>query len=152
MEKEGEMRMERQKGQSMVEFAFILPLFVFIFLAIMYMGMLFADYLSFNDIARSAARYAAINGTDATTISTLRTSYDTKYSSGDIMHTSLYKWNPESEDDFYITKSTDGKSVSVKIVLRESEENEGVSMNSVLSFAVPKTLTITYEMYNEKGT
>ena len=48
MEKEGEMRMERQKGQSMVEFAFILPLFVFIFLAIMYMGMLFADYLSFN--------------------------------------------------------------------------------------------------------
>ena len=68
------------------------------------------------------------------------------------MHTSLYKWNPESEDDFYITKSTDGKSVSVKIVLRESEENEGVSMNSVLSFAVPKRLTITYEMYNEKGT
>ena len=150
------MRMERQKGQSMVEFALILPLFVFIFLAIMYMGMLFADYLSFNDIARSAARYAAINGTDTTTVSAMRTDYVNKYKNGGIMHTNLYKWDPSTDTGLKFESLTDGttgaKSVKVTITLQETSDNEGVSMSKVLSFAMPKTLKITYEMYNEKGT
>ena len=163
MEKEGEMRMERQKGQSMVEFAFILPLFVFIFLAIMYMGMLFADYLSFNDIARSAARYTAINGTtDSTKISTLRSSYKTKYDDGGIMHTNLYTWNPMDEDEGLQIKSvkdtaTSTNSVQVTIVLNKaSSSSDGevrlTSAGNVFSFALPDKLTIKYEMYQENNT
>ena len=42
--------------------------------------------------------------------------------------------------------------MKVTITLQETSDNEGVSMSKVLSFAMPETLTITYEMYNEKGT
>lgn len=52
--------MKNNKGQSLVEFALILPLFLFLVFAIIYCGMLFHDYSSLSSIARSAAREAAI--------------------------------------------------------------------------------------------
>ncbi len=52
--------MKKNKGQSLVEFALILPLFLFLVFAIIYCGMLFHDYSSLSSIARSAAREAAI--------------------------------------------------------------------------------------------
>ena len=52
--------MKKSKGQSLVEFALILPLFLFLVFAIIYCGMLFHDYSSLSSIARSAAREAAI--------------------------------------------------------------------------------------------
>jgi len=52
--------MKKSKGQSLVEFALILPLFLFLVFAIIYAGMLFHDYSSLSSIARSAAREAAI--------------------------------------------------------------------------------------------
>ena len=52
--------MKKNKGQSLVEFALILPLFLFLVFAIIYCGMLFHDYSSLSSIARSAAREASI--------------------------------------------------------------------------------------------
>jgi Flp pilus assembly protein TadG len=52
--------MRKNKGQSLVEFALILPLFLFLVFAIIYCGMLFHDYSALSSIARSAAREAAI--------------------------------------------------------------------------------------------
>jgi len=52
--------MKKSKGQSLVEFALILPLFLFLIFAIIYAGMLFHDYSALSSIARSAAREAAI--------------------------------------------------------------------------------------------
>ena len=52
--------MKKSKGQSLVEFALILPLFLFLVFAIIYCVMLFHDYSSLSSIARSAAREAAI--------------------------------------------------------------------------------------------
>jgi len=52
--------MKKSKGQSLVEFALILPLFLFLVFAIIYCGMLFHDYSALSSIARSAAREAAI--------------------------------------------------------------------------------------------
>ena len=52
--------MKKSKGQSLIEFALILPLFLFLIFAIIYAGMLFHDYSALSSIARSAAREAAI--------------------------------------------------------------------------------------------
>ena len=52
--------MKRQKGQVIVEFALILPFLLLFICGIIYSGMLFHDYSSLSNIARSAAREAAI--------------------------------------------------------------------------------------------
>ena len=53
--------MSKQKGQSMVEFAFILPGLIFIFLGLVYGGILFMDYIQYNNAARAIARAAAFS-------------------------------------------------------------------------------------------
>ncbi|MBR1580822.1 MAG: pilus assembly protein [Selenomonadaceae bacterium] len=45
-----------RKGQSMVEFALVVPMLVFLFLGIMYLGITFMDYTQYNNAARDAAR------------------------------------------------------------------------------------------------
>ena len=63
--------MKKNKGQSLVEFTLVLPLFLFLVFAIIYAGMLFHDYSTLTGIARSAAREAAIiTGTDYSGIQT----------------------------------------------------------------------------------
>jgi Flp pilus assembly protein TadG len=52
--------MKKEKGQSLVEFALVIPFFLFLVFAIIYAGMLFHDYSTLTGIARSAAREAAI--------------------------------------------------------------------------------------------
>lgn len=51
--------MLKQKGQSVVEFAFIAPLFMVIVLGMIYGGILFMDYLQYNNDARAIAREVA---------------------------------------------------------------------------------------------
>ena len=53
--------MSKQKGQSMVEFALILPGLIFIFLGLVYGGILFMDYIQYNNAARAIARAAAFS-------------------------------------------------------------------------------------------
>ena len=50
-----------KKAQAMVEFAVIIPLFIMLIMGIMYSGMIFADYMSFNNIARSSAHEASLS-------------------------------------------------------------------------------------------
>ena len=56
-----ELRGER--GQSIVEFAFILPFLLFLLLAITQFGLAFHNYLAITDAARVGARAAAVNRT-----------------------------------------------------------------------------------------
>ena len=53
--------MLKQKGQSLVEFAFILPGLICIFLGLVYGGILFMDYIQYNNAARAIARAAAFS-------------------------------------------------------------------------------------------
>ena len=53
-----------QKGQSTVEFAFVVPFLVFLFLALIYGGMLFMDYIQYNNAARAIARDVAFSNLD----------------------------------------------------------------------------------------
>ena len=55
--------MKKHKGQSVVEFALMLPLFLFIMFGIIYTGMMFHDYTTLSNIARSSAREASVSGT-----------------------------------------------------------------------------------------
>lgn len=49
------------RGQSLVEFALVLPILVFLLFAIMEGGLIFAGYLELENAARDGARYAAIH-------------------------------------------------------------------------------------------
>lgn len=49
-----------KKGQSILEFAIVLPFLIMIVLGIMYAGFIYSDYEAINDLARSAARDASV--------------------------------------------------------------------------------------------
>lgn len=52
--------MRFQKGQSIVEFALILPLFLLFLFGIVYFSMVFLDYMTLSTVARNSAREAAV--------------------------------------------------------------------------------------------
>jgi Flp pilus assembly protein TadG len=52
-----------EDGQSIVEFAFVMPFLVFLLLAITQFGLAFHNYLSITDAVRVGARAAAVNRT-----------------------------------------------------------------------------------------
>ena len=58
-------RDRRQRGQSLAEFALLLPLLLTILFGTIDIGRAFYTYVSLTNAAREAARYAAVNGTNA---------------------------------------------------------------------------------------
>ena len=52
--------MTGQKGQSAVEFIAVLPFFFILVFAMLYIGMMFMDYIQFSNAARAAARDIAL--------------------------------------------------------------------------------------------
>ena len=61
----------KQKGQAVVEFAFVLPLLIFLFLCVLYLGITFMDYIQYSNAARAAARDISIQ-VDATNSNPVR--------------------------------------------------------------------------------
>jgi PKD repeat protein len=61
-------RRSRWSGQSVVEFAIVLPLFMLILLITIDFGRMFFSYVQLNNAAREGAAYAATNPTDSTGI------------------------------------------------------------------------------------
>ena len=55
--------MNRQKGQSAVEFALVIPLLLILILGLIYGGFAYADYLQYSTSVREAARDIAIQNT-----------------------------------------------------------------------------------------
>ena len=52
--------MKRQKGQDIVEFSLLLPIFLLVLCGIIYCGFMFGDYQTVQGIVRNAAREAAV--------------------------------------------------------------------------------------------
>ena len=52
----------RQDGQSVMEFALIVPFFLMFLLSIIYGGMFMSDYLALKHVANSAAQAATLEG------------------------------------------------------------------------------------------
>ena len=54
-----------KRGQSLVEFALVLPVIIFLLMAIMEGGRIFSAYVELQSVARDGARYASIHCTVA---------------------------------------------------------------------------------------
>ncbi len=59
------MRMKKNKGQSLVETALILPVLLLLLTGIIDFGLLFNSYLVVSNASREGARQAAVGKTDA---------------------------------------------------------------------------------------
>lgn len=118
-----------QKGQDIVEFALMLPFFALIFVGIVYVSFLYSDYMTLCNLARSAARDAAVSedmievpdGAGGTTkerdFSKIKKSYDNILSNGGIK-TSLYLYTPGSIDIRtapLLDDNTNGADTTVKV-------------------------------------
>jgi Flp pilus assembly protein TadG len=58
-------RLRRDNGQTLVEFALVLPLLVLVLFGILQFGVAFHNYLGITDAARVAARAAAVKRTNS---------------------------------------------------------------------------------------
>lgn len=65
--------LKNEKGQSVVEFALVLPILILLLLAIMEGGRIFAGYVELQNAARDATRYASINVKNKTAPSAIKT-------------------------------------------------------------------------------
>ena len=148
----------RQRGQTVVEFALVLPLFLLILMGIMSFALYFSDYIALNNIARSVAREAALltnEEDDGELWSGIVTRYvnDVPENADQATYylpNSAYEWDPAT---MLITKSgTNDKNVKVTVTANVSSSGGPVRAlanimgeNSFLS-----SFTIEYEMYWEK--
>ncbi len=159
---------ESQKGQSIVEFAFILPVLVLFLIGLMYFGLMFSNYLALNDIARDAARSAAMLS-DATYkesgYQSIRKSYQTSFDNDNtksstitidkyFLPNSTYLWDPTSESQFgiqYVSSSTDNGEVIVTLKANLNRENGSLAETffSVVGAGTMDNLVVSYHMYSE---
>ncbi len=54
-------KLRNEKGQALVEFVMVLPVLLFLFFAIVQLGVVFKDYIAVTDAARAGARKAAVS-------------------------------------------------------------------------------------------
>lgn len=135
--------MKRQRGQVIVEFALILPLFLLMIFGLIYSGMLFHDYSTLSNVARSATREVAISSdTSNKTISKVRAYYYNeqggRFTQGII--TSLYV--PSSSNPFTIVPNSgaDGKDIVTTINMTLNVKFPLIDM------VLPEKFSIVYHM------
>jgi len=161
--------MKKQGGQDFVEFALVLPLFVLFLMGIVYGGLLYGDFVSYNNWVRSAAREAAIeNPTDysANGYSSLEQYYYDQIINSE-MNTHLYTL--KSRSDFSIVSENNAETITstdfdkqprviVTLKLSLNDNGNGLvetlkswpdSINLVKKDGQLRTFTLQYTMYDE---
>ena len=134
--------MKKRKGQSVVEFALVLPLFLLIMFGVIYTGMLFHDYITLSNIARTSAREAAVTAKDE--YGTIATHYEGQL---DELMTSFYKKadsNPIVIVPVDHGKDTEGVQTTINMQLKAN----GFFLDMIL----PKTFGVRYYMKKEPYT
>lgn len=112
--------MHKQRGQAMVEFAFIVPFLIVLFLALVYGGLLFMDYIQYNNAARAIARAAAFEAAGFEEGKNFDDSDKAKFAAEKFNPlTSLYT---AEISDLKMNKSPDGSTVSVTIKLTRNKD------------------------------
>lgn len=143
-----------QRGQSIVEFAIVLPLFLFFVLAIAQFGMMFADYGTLQNMARSTAREASLAGPKET--QTVRTNLMTRIqTSPPDLH--IYKCNWSDKNGFNVwmpnKKEYEKGTKDVAVYVHASLNPDGEFFNYVLtklsSDRSAFDIEFTYKMYLE---
>jgi len=135
--------MKKQRGQAIVEFALVLPLFLIFIFGIVLSGMLFADYMTLSNVARSSAREAALTSDPE------NRGIGEKYKTETRLFTDLYTW-----DSTVITKnkySNLNNSVTVTIRTTLNANFPGVSFMKFFTGDKfpPSKYDIDYTMHSE---
>jgi Flp pilus assembly protein TadG len=92
-------RLQRQRGQAMVEFVIVLPILVMLVLGICQFGLAFHNYLSITDATRVGARAAAVK----------RTADPCDAAKAAIQATAPKQWDEISSIDCWTPNPTDPK-------------------------------------------
>ena len=122
----------KQRGQAVVEFSLILPLFALLLFAMVYIGFFLMDYLTLNSAAEVAARDAKINsGTVSTEIQ------------NNIKDTQLFL--PWYELDSNSPKVTENSTEFVTVMI-QANWKDSVDKPFLLSF-MPDTFTVKKSAY-----
>lgn len=140
-----------QRGQAIVEFAIVLPLFVLLVFAIFFIGMMMVDYLTLSSLARSSARDAAVIKVEdykKYKYQEIRSKYENNKLPIDI-----FEWNPKtSKEDFKITYEKNSQ--NVKVEMKAALNTDGYALAKVVdNLAGSKMkkikINVTYNMYSE---
>ncbi|MBQ3367137.1 MAG: pilus assembly protein [Acidaminococcaceae bacterium] len=141
------MKKLKQKGQAVIEFAVVLPLFLLFLFGIIYSGMLFYDYISLSNLARSAAREAAIvQNLTPDKIGEIETYYSGMTTN---LLTHLYEPKPKNAGDsvFKVELNTpSGEDPSIEVTVR-MERNVS---SGLLEIVLPEDYTIIYFMRRDE--
>lgn len=145
--------MIKQKAQSIVEFALVLPLFLMFIFGIFSVSGIFADYLYLSTVARNSAREASVvdmSGDYQSRYKKIIQSYK-----GIDLPLDIYDWDSQKKEYFDIKYNKDSQNVLV--VINAKMNSKGSLFASVVDrIAGEKTLhkfdlSITYTMYSENN-
>ena len=134
--------MRRQKGQAIVEFALVLPLFFLFFWGMVYTGLLYKDYLTLSNIARESARAVSIQGMENSE------AIRYEYAQRGTLSTNLYTWKGD-EKSFKIESGTLPSSVKVTLTAELNGEFPGVGVMDFLGIPLKDKYESIYSMYQE---
>ena len=134
-----------QRGQSIIEFAIIFPLFMFMFIGFVYTALLCHDYLTLTTIARDSARLAAVGVAE----DTIRNRYAEQP-----FLTSVYTWNPYDRTHDFVFDTQDeeannavaGKRVTVTLTAHCTWA--GINLMG-MDFSLPPTIQSSLRMHKE---
>ena len=142
--------MRFQKGQSVVEFALVLPIFLVLCFGIFYMGMIFADYMTLSNIARSSAREASTIVVAADVNSDYQKVRD-KYADT-TLPLDAFEWKPKVKERFDIVYDKTKQNVTVTIHAPLNDQGKGfahIFYKLTEHTGNDISLNITYTMYSE---
>lgn len=150
--------MKFQKGQAIVEFAFILPFFLFVLYFVFYLCAYFADYLYLSSIVRDSARSASVISIQEYQ----ENRYDNVYKAYKDAELPLnfYEWSPKNRNDFDISYVQASGNVQVKAWAKMTDNTGGALFVHIINnlgklIGSDKNITesfdlkITYEMRSE---
>ena len=141
--------MRRQKGQAVVEFALVLPFFLMLVFGIMFVGLLYSDYLTLSNLARESARAAAIQGmTEDDNGNKSYIGIRDQYGKQTRLMTNLYTWTYNDDSCFSISNNEDDTMVTAKLTAQRNDEYPGAGF---VKYMLPKDYTIVYSMYKEEN-
>ena len=148
--------MRSQKGQGLLEFAFVLPFLILIMFGLFYAGMLFSDYIELNNLARVAAREAAVVSTDDwdKDYTKVRTKFTTAAKSSSdpkkfYLPNSLYIWDFSDKSKLNMTYNEDDQSVTVTLVADVNSADGGIYNALSAQFNVAQQISVEYTMHSE---
>ena len=151
-----------------MEFAIILPFLILFMIGLMYFGFMFSNYVALNDIAREAARSAAmLSAADYETngagdrYSSIRQSYVQRFNDDSSKSAStsldeyylpntLYRWDPSNKEKFDI-EYRPNRQVQVKLVADLDRSNGSLADTffNIIGDSTLGELTVVYSMYSE---